>query len=108
VIWLLVAVVPIGLLLAWWLGQPGSVGVAGPRLTAAAALDVVSRTNVALGHLENQALDACMPVFEALGREVPQEPLPARNLAVARTVALGDGGLEPTVEAIAAATQAIA
>lgn len=104
----LAASVPIGLLLAWWFGRPGGAGGSGPRLTAAEALDVVSRTNVALGHLENQALDACVPVFEALGREVPQEPLPARNLAVARTVALGDGGLEPAVEAIEAATAAIA
>jgi len=101
---------------AWWWtrgpgGNPGGDPVGGPVakvLDAAAAREVASRTNVALGLLENQALDEAIPLFEALRETVPAEPLPHRNLAVARTVALGDGGAEPAPEAVAAATLALA
>ena len=55
-----------------------------PALDAAAAREVASRTNVALGLLENQALDECIPLLEELRQAVPDEPLPRRNLAVAR------------------------
>ena len=69
---------------------------------------VVSVANEALGLLENQALDACIPQFEEIRALVPREPLPWRNLAVARAVALGDGGTEPAPEAVLEAKGALA
>ena len=112
-LWLLVAlglVVVMGLAVAWWLRDP--IGAGGgarsvARLGVEGARSIVSKTNVALGYLENQALDESIPAFAALADEVPGEPLPARNLAVARTVALGDGGLEPDEERIRAARGAL-
>ncbi|MFM7075179.1 MAG: CRTAC1 family protein, partial [Planctomycetaceae bacterium] len=93
---------------AWMrLRPPGGDGRR-PPLDAAAARGVASRTNVALGLLENQALDDCIPLLEALRDAVPDDPLPRRNLAVARTVALGDGGAEPAPKAVAAAAAALA
>lgn len=95
--------------LGWWFGRGGG----GPRratvrLDAETAREVASTTNVALGLLENQALDECLPMFDALLAKVPTEPLPWRNIAVARTVALGDGTSEPAPEAVAAARRALA
>ena len=83
-------------------------GRADAPLDAAAARRIVSVTNEALGLLENQALDESIPIFEEIRALVPAEPLPWRNLAVARTVALGDGGTEPAPEAVAAVKEALA
>ncbi len=107
---LLVVMGLVGLAAAWW--QRGPIGAGGggrsvARLGVEGARALVSKTNVALGYLENQALDESIPAFAALADEVPDDPLPARNLAVARTVALGDGGLEPDEEAIQAAQRAL-
>ena len=77
-------------------------------LDAEAARRVVSIANEALGLLENQALDACIPKFEEIRALVPEEPLPWRNLAVAHAVALGDGGTEPAPEAVRGAEEALA
>lgn len=99
----------IGLAAAAWLRGPIGAGARSvARLGVEGARAIVSKTNVALGYLENQALDESIPAFAALTDEVPGDPLPARNLAVARTVALGDGGLEPDEEAIQAAQRALA
>ena len=107
---LLVGLGLLGLAMAWWLRGP--IGAGGgartvARLGVEGAREVVSKTNVALGYLENQALDESIPAFAALADEVPGDPLPARNLAVARTVALGEGGLEPDQAAIDAARGAL-
>ena len=88
----LAALVAFGVV-AWCLQgcRPNGAVKESPRpIGVDAAGDIVSRTNVALGWLENQSLGQAIPAFEKLSSEVPQESLPARNLAVARTVALGE------------------
>ena len=105
----LAALVAFGVV-AWCLQgcRPNGAVKESPRpIGVDAAGDIVSRTNVALGWLENQSLGEAIPAFEKLSSEVPQESLPVRNLAVARTVALGDGGQEPEQEAVEAARRAI-
>lgn len=69
------------------LRRPGGGMVA---LTPAQAVEIAATRNVALGALENQQLDRAIPALEALARMLPRDPLPVRNLAVARVVALGD------------------
>jgi hypothetical protein len=59
-------------------------------LAPAEAAEIARTRNVALGALENQQLDRAVPALEALARLLPRDPLPLRNLAVARVVALGD------------------
>jgi tetratricopeptide (TPR) repeat protein len=64
--------------------------------------------NVALGYLENQKIEEATAAFEALAVKLPRDPLPWRNLAVARVVALGDDGVLATPESIETAKAAIA
>jgi hypothetical protein len=84
---------------------------AGIKFSRGLSSDQVSQLlhekNVALGYLENQELDEATAALEALAARLPEDPLPWRNLAVARVVALGDEGVEVTPERAAAATTAI-
>lgn len=80
-----------------------------PRLTAEEARELVHLKNVGLGALENQKLAEALQAFEPLLARLPVDPLPARNVAVARVVALGDEDKpNRTAETIAAAQQALA
>jgi tetratricopeptide (TPR) repeat protein len=67
----------------------------GPSPEAATAL--IHSKNVGLGHLENQKLPAAIERFDAIARELPNDPLAWRNLAVARVLQLGgdEGGASP-------------
>ncbi|RLS31668.1 MAG: VCBS repeat-containing protein [Planctomycetota bacterium] len=94
-------------LLAPWLGAKLGGGSGSP-LGPVAARDALSRTNIALGLLENQALDDCTTMFERLVKELPAEPLPARNLAIARIVALGDGSQQLGEDSWASAQASLA
>jgi tetratricopeptide (TPR) repeat protein len=76
--------------------------------SAEEAGQLISEKNVALGYLENQKLDEAIAALEELARKLPDDPLPWRNLAVARVVALGDEGVQATPEKLQAAQAAIA
>jgi len=71
---------------AWLAARRGGVATLAPEQAA----EIARTRNVALGALENQQLDRAIPALESLARMLPGDPLPARNLAVARVVALGD------------------
>jgi len=75
---------------ALWLVLRGGRLPPPPTLTVGEAAQLVREKNVALGALENQQLDRAIPALESLARALPADPLPFRNLAVARIVALGD------------------
>ncbi|MFM8282166.1 MAG: CRTAC1 family protein [Planctomycetaceae bacterium] len=79
----LLAAVAVG---AWLAARRGGVATLAPEQAA----EIARTRNVALGALENQQLDRAIPALESLARMLPGDPLPARNLAVARVVALGD------------------
>lgn len=85
-----------------WQGGP-------PAITAEQAREFIHAKNVGLGELENQKLQAALERFEPLLAQLPDDPLPARNVAVARVVALGEED-KPTAtpETIAAAREALA
>lgn len=76
--------------------------------TADEANQLIQERNVALGYLENQKLDEATAAFEGLADQVPDDPLPWRNLAVASVVALGDEGVETTPAAVQTALTALA
>jgi tetratricopeptide (TPR) repeat protein len=68
--------------------------------------DSVQLKNVGLGALENQKLEEATKAFELLKSQVPYDPLPVRNLAVASVVAMGDEGkVIPTDQQVADARQ---
>ena len=83
-----------------------SVVRSGPSADEASRL--IQERNVALGYLENQKLDEATSALQALADKLPDDPLPWRNLAVARVVALGDEGVETTPAAVQTALAALA
>lgn len=60
--------------------------------------------NVAVGHLENENLAAADMALTQLGERLPNELLPARNLAISRSLAL-EAGQIPAAQAQAALEQ---
>ena len=106
-------------------GAPGKIAVAIALLAVLAAAvyfgflrrsgpsadevrKLIGEKNVALGYLENQKLDDATSALAELARRLPNDPMPWRNLAVARVVALGDDGVQATPENLQAAQTAIA
>lgn len=71
----------------WW-GLTG--GPAPLNLTEAEAKDLIHIKNVALGELENQHNEEAIEAFEPLLNRLARDPLPARNIAAARAVSLGE------------------
>jgi len=90
-----------------WLARPAPRR-GGVRLSAERVAEVMRTRDVALAALENQQLDRALPALESLSDLLPDDPLPARNLAVARIVALGDT-LQPAADetAVPPATAAL-
>lgn len=56
---------------------------------------VLERKNLAVAYLENEQFDRCDPLFVELGKEWPNELLPARNLAISRVLKVKATG--PTI-----------
>jgi hypothetical protein len=80
-----------------------------PPLPRDAARQLVRDANVAVAELENQSLDAAVPLLESIAAALPDDPFGPRNLAVARIVALGDGpGEEQQLNEAVAALQSLA
>lgn len=69
---------------------------------------LVHETNVAVGLLENQSLAEAIPRLESLRAALPRDPLPARNLAIARVLEASAAGQTAPAAAIAAAARALA
>jgi hypothetical protein len=76
-------------------------------LSAEAARQLIHTKNVGLGLLENQRLEEGRESFESIAGQAPDDPLAARNIAVARVLALGVEFEEAPQETIAAAKVAL-
>ncbi len=72
------------------------------RLDPAAFAQMQRETHLATGHLENMDLDAADALYAELTRLLPDEPLPIRNLTIARYLAFeaGKSEREPVEEAL--------
>lgn len=71
----------------WW----GLFGGPAPlQLTEGEATELIHVKNVALGQLENQRNQEAIDALEPLLKRLARDPLPARNIAAARAVSLGE------------------
>jgi len=66
-------------------------------LTAEEKSAIILDTNVAIGQLENGDYAEAAAYFEKLAEQLPNEPLPFRNLAIARAAPTCHGLLDPSV-----------
>src|SRR5687767_332726 len=64
------------------------------KLTADEARELIHVKNVGLGQLENQKINEALESFDPMVRRLPGDPLPARNIAAGRVVALGEEGAD--------------
>jgi hypothetical protein len=95
--WVLVVAVGVVLLLvsgAIWYGTHGLQGNTKP-LSPEEAREFIHIKNVGLGELENQKVSEAIQSFEPLRKRLARDPLPARNIAAARVVALGESVDKP-------------
>jgi len=102
----IVAAVVLGLVAAWAFTRARST--AGRPLSTDEARRLVHEKNVALGLLENQSLAEAVPALEGLRNALPGDPLPVRNLAVARVVAVTNAGQPAPADLLDAAARALA
>ena len=67
--------------------------------------ELVERANVAVGYLENLQLDDAQPMLVELHRQLPNEPLGIRNLAICRYLLFFENRLD--AEAVLATTDTL-
>lgn len=77
-------------------------------VTPEQALTLVHEKNVGLGLLENQKIPEALEIFSSIGSALPNDPLPVRNIAVARILALGSEEQPADAVQIANAEEALA
>ncbi|MEX2173660.1 MAG: CRTAC1 family protein [Pirellulaceae bacterium] len=82
----------------------------GPDVPSVENADELNQAkNVGLGYLENQKLTEARQAFELIAADLPADPLAARNIAVARVLALGidyEPAPQPDIDAAQAALAA--
>ncbi|MEW4526818.1 FG-GAP-like repeat-containing protein [Maioricimonas sp. JC845] len=91
----------------WWSRGNGPVVPDGPAamIPPEEFLAALEQRNVAVGELENYDFDEAAERFAQLAERFPDDPLPARNLAVARVLKIGQIGQQ---QGEAARTEAVA
>ena len=100
---------------SWIMFRPPE-GVITELRTAEEFQSLITMRNLGLGYLENKQFDAAIAEFETLLTALPDEQLPARNLAIAQTLKIvdKDSKLNPNdqpqefVDAVRAAQKSIA
>jgi hypothetical protein len=102
----ILAVVVLGILAAWAVMR--ARGPAGRPLSTEEARRLIHEKNLAIGLLENQSLSEALPALEGLRDSVPGDPLPIRNLAVARVVAATNAGQPAPADLLDVASRALA
>lgn len=66
----------------------GGRGDSTDGIAAEQTVRLLELKNLAIGHLENNLLEEAIKEFETIARELPEEPLGTRNLAISRVLAL--------------------
>lgn len=91
----------------WWSRGNGPVVPDGPAamIPPEEFLSAIEQRNVAVGELENYDFDEAADRFAQLAERFPDDPLPARNLAVARVLKIGQIGQQ---QGESARTEAVA
>ncbi len=73
---------------------PVDVDIVSEPLAPDTAAQLVHDAHVAIAHLENAELEAADKLFLEIGRQLPQEALPNRNLAIGRFLAYDEGKVD--------------
>ncbi|QDU37802.1 hypothetical protein Mal4_21190 [Maioricimonas rarisocia] len=78
----------------WWSGGSGPQIPGGPAriIPPEQFLTALEHRNLAVGQLENFEFDEAADLLKDLAEQFPDDPLPARNIAVARVLKVGQMG----------------